>query len=107
MVLPPPKNTHSLPDLLGPDLLFLFCGINPGLQSGQLQLHFAGPGNRFWKLLHAGGFTDHVLAPAEQSILPTLGVGITNLVERPTKAASELTNDELQQGPHRLEQIVM
>jgi len=94
---PPP-----LPDLLGPDLLVLFCGINPGLRSAELGQHFARPGNRFWKLLHGGGFTDRVLRPSEQDLLPSFGVGITNLVERPTAAASELTSSELRDGRARL-----
>jgi TDG/mug DNA glycosylase family protein len=93
----------GIPDLAGPDLRVLFCGINPGMRSGELGLHFARAGNRFWKLLHAGGFTDHVLAPAEQAVLPALGIGITNLVERVTAAASELGRAELRSGAYRLE----
>jgi TDG/mug DNA glycosylase family protein len=81
----------------------LFCGINPGRLSGELGLHFARPGNRFWKLLYAGGFTDRVLLPSEQATLPALGVGITNLVERTTAAASELGHEELRAGARVLE----
>jgi TDG/mug DNA glycosylase family protein len=81
----------------------LFCGINPGTLSGELGLHFARPGNRFWKLLCAGGFTDAVLLPAEQHILPELGIGITNLVGRVTAAASELSASELREGAAQLE----
>ena len=80
----------GIADLVGPDLRVLFCRIDPGQRSGELGLHFARPGNRFWKLLHAGGFTDHVLVPSEQAVLPALGIGITNLVDRVTVAASEL-----------------
>jgi len=93
---------QALADLVGPDLRVLFCGINPGTRSGELGLHFARPGNRFWKLLYAGGFTESVLAPAEQHILPELGVGITNLVGRVTAAASELTAAELRDGATHL-----
>lgn len=96
----------SVPDLVAPGLLVLFCGINPGQRSGELHQHFARPGNRFWKLLHAGGFTDRVLLPSEQDLLPSLGVGITNLVPRTTVAASELTNEELRAGGRTLEQKV-
>ena len=71
---------QALADLVGPDLRVLFCGINPGTRSGELGLHFARSGNRFWKLLAAGGFTETVLQPAEQHTLPGLGIGITNLV---------------------------
>ena len=81
----------------------LFCGINPGTLSGELGLHFARRGNRFWKLLCAGGFTESVLLPAEQHTLPGLGIGITNLVGRPTTAASELSVAELREGATELE----
>ena len=93
----------ALADLVGPDLRVLFCGINPGRLSGELGLHFARPGNRFWKLLYAGGFTATVLQPAEQMTLPARGIGITNLVARVTTAASELSAGELREGAAELE----
>jgi len=94
---------QALADLVRPDLRVLFCGINPGKLSGELGLHFARRGNRFWKLLCAGGFTESVLSPADQPVLPELGVGITNLVGRVTTAASELGASELREGATRLE----
>jgi TDG/mug DNA glycosylase family protein len=93
---------QALADLVGPHLRVLFCGINPGTRSGELGLHFARPGNRFWKLLCAGGFTESVLSPPEQHILPGLGVGITNLAARVTAAASELSTSELRAGATQL-----
>ena len=95
----------GIPDLVGPALRVLFCGINPGQRSGELGLHFARPGNRFWKLLYAGGFTDHVFAPSEQHALPALGVGITNLVERVTVAASEGRKAPLDEVWHLLMEV--
>jgi len=97
----------AVPDLVGPDLRLLFCGINPGTLSGQLGLHFARAGNRFWKLLHAAGFTEAVLLPSEQHILPSSGIGITNLVERATAGARDLQDTELGDGARRLEAKVM
>ncbi|HXN60940.1 MAG TPA: G/U mismatch-specific DNA glycosylase [Acidimicrobiales bacterium] len=94
---------QAIADLVGPDLGVLFCGINPGTLSGELGLHFARAGNRFWKLLCAGGFTKSVLLPAEQHTLPGLGLGITNLVDRPTAGASELSAAELREGATQLE----
>ncbi len=101
--LPSCSMEQPLADLVGPDLRVLFCGINPGTLSGALRLHFARPGNRFWRLLAAGGFTPSVLAPDEQHVLPELGVGITNLVGRVTTAASELSTSELREGAIQLE----
>ena len=59
-----------LPDVVGPDLRVLFCGINPSLLSAERGHHFARPGNRFWPALHLGGFTPRVLSPDEDRTLP-------------------------------------
>ncbi|MBE1585882.1 G/U mismatch-specific DNA glycosylase [Nonomuraea angiospora] len=82
-------------DVLAPKLDVLFCGINPGLMSEATGHHFARPGNRFWPALHLSGFTPRLLAPAEQHLLPSYGLGITNIVARPSAKASELTKEEL------------
>lgn len=92
----------SVPDIVGPGLSVLFCGINPGTRSGELGQHFARPGNRFWKVLHASGFTTRLLAPAEQGELLDHGVGITNLVSRTSRAAADLTPAELRAGASEL-----
>jgi double-stranded uracil-DNA glycosylase len=94
---------QALADLTGPDLRVLFCGINPGTLSAERGLHFARSGNRFWKLLNGGGFTESVLSPEEQKILPGRGIGITNLVGRVTATASELSHLELREGAAQLE----
>jgi double-stranded uracil-DNA glycosylase len=87
-----------IPDVIAPDLKVLFCGINPGLWSGAVGLHFARPGNRFWPALHASGFTPEPLGPQRQGELPALGLGISNVVARATAKADELTRDELREG---------
>ncbi|XVV06262.1 G/U mismatch-specific DNA glycosylase [Actinosynnema sp. CA-248983] len=92
----------NLPDLVRPGLDVLFCGINPGLLSAATGHHFARPGNRFWPALHLSGFTPRRLSPAEQGELPEFGLGITNLSDRPTAKAEELTAEELRAGAVRL-----
>jgi TDG/mug DNA glycosylase family protein len=87
-----------VPDLAAPGLHVLFCGINPSLYSAAMRCHFARPGNRFWKALHLGGFTPRQLAPWECEELLALGVGITNLVDRATARAEELSPDEIRAG---------
>lgn len=84
----------------------LFCGINPGLVSAVTGHHFARPGNRFWPVLHAAGFTPRQLRPAEQDELAALGLGITNIVARATARADELTDAELVAGGVRLRALV-
>lgn len=94
---------RRVPDLIGPGLSVLFCGINPGLYSGATGLHFARPGNRFWPALHAGGFTDRVLAPWEAPLLLEAGYGITAIVRRATATAAELADEEFIAGRRALE----
>ncbi|MGO9560790.1 MAG: G/U mismatch-specific DNA glycosylase [Acidimicrobiales bacterium] len=96
----------TVPDVIAPRLTVLFCGINPGLWSAAVGHHFARPGNRFWKVLHAAGFTTTVLDPADEASILRAGLGITNLVPRATATASELTSSELRDGVDHLEQLV-
>lgn len=97
---------RAIPDVVAPGLRLLFCGINPGLWSGAVGAHFARPGNRFWKVLHAAGFTDRLLLPSEQEQLLVAGIGITNLVVRATATAEDISAQELRDGAVRLEQKV-
>jgi TDG/mug DNA glycosylase family protein len=88
----------TIADVGGPGLRVLFSGINPGLYSAATGHHFARPGNRFWPALHRSGFTPRLLHPCEQGELPSLGLGITNVVARATARADELSADELVAG---------
>jgi double-stranded uracil-DNA glycosylase len=88
----------TIPDVAAPGLRVLFAGINPGLYSAATGHHFARPGNRFWPALHASGFTPRLFRPAEQHQLLPLGLGITNVVDRATARADELTSAEIQAG---------
>jgi double-stranded uracil-DNA glycosylase len=97
---------RTIPDVIGPGLRALFCGINPGLWSGAVRHHFARPGNRFWKALAAAGFTETVLAPRDERKLLDAGLGITNLVRTATRSAAEITPAQLQEGVVRLERKV-
>src|SRR5918992_2061008 len=87
-----------LADVIGDGLRVLFCGINPGLMSAATRHHFARPGNRFWPALHLSGFTPRQLRPDEQTDLLTYRLGITNVVDRPSARADELTRAEYVAG---------
>ena len=92
----------TVPDVIAARLKVLFVGINPGLYSGAVRHHFARPGNRFWPALFRGGFTPRLLSPYEERELLKFGCGITNLVNRATANAAELTEKELRAGARRL-----
>ena len=103
---PSPKQPESaIPDVLGPDLRVLFCGINPGRVSAAARAHFANPRNDFWRLLQAAGFTRRLLTPAEQFQLLQEGVGVTNAAARTTPGSGDLRRRDFAGAAERLEGI--
>jgi double-stranded uracil-DNA glycosylase len=93
---------RSIPDVIASNLRVLFCGINPGLWSGATGHHFANPGNRFWPALQQSGFTPTRLVPGDSEAMLGLGLGLTNLVNRTTATAAELSADEMRAGAAEL-----
>ncbi|MGA2889720.1 MAG: G/U mismatch-specific DNA glycosylase [Terracidiphilus sp.] len=84
-------HSKGLPDVICFSLNVVFCGINPGMRSAAVGLHFANRTNRFWRVLHLAGFTARQLEPAEARILLDYGCGITSAVARPTISATDLS----------------
>lgn len=98
----------TVPDLVAPGLALLFVGINPGLWTAATSTHFAHPGNRFYPALLAAGIIDRLpdvnsgMTAAERIGFLARGIGISNLVQRATARADELSRDELRAGAARL-----
>ena len=95
----------AVPDVLGPDLEVVFCGINPGRWSARAGAAFANPRNDFWRLLHAAGFTPRQLEPHEQFELLRYGLGLTNAATRTTPGSSDLRAADFEGARERLEAI--
>ena len=85
-------NSLGLPDVIATSLKVIFCGINPGMRSAAVGLHFANRSNRFWRVLHLAGFTDRQLEPEEAHLMLNYGYGLTSAVARPTASANDLTH---------------
>ncbi len=102
----------TVPDLVGPGLRLLFVGINPGLWTAATSTHFAHPGNRFYPALLRANVIDRRIdrgagmTDEDRRYLVERGIGITNLVNRATPRASELTVAELRAGAARLVRFV-
>ena len=84
----------------------LFVGINPSLRSAAVGHHFAGPGNPFWRLLHAARLVPEPLTFADDVRLPEFGLALTNIVSRATRQADELSGDEYVKGRRRLAALI-
>jgi double-stranded uracil-DNA glycosylase len=93
----------AVPDILAPALRVIFCGINPGSASAAARAHFANPRNDFWRLLHASWLTPRLLAPSEQHLLPSYGLGVTNAARRTTRGSGDLRSADFAGAAERLE----
>ena len=95
-----------LKDRIAPGVRILFVGINPGVRSAQTGHHFAGPSNRFWKLLRDARLVPEPLTYLDDGRLPEFGLGITNLVPRPSPGIDTLKPGEYVAGWHVLEKKI-
>src|SRR5580704_9418583 len=106
-----PSVTHSdplqsLPDILEPGLSVVFCGINPGVLAASTGRHFAGRGNRFWRVVHLAGFTPEQISPDDDHTLLQYGCGLTTVVSRPTARADELSPGEFKAAATEFERKI-
>ena len=91
-----------LRDVLKPRPLILFVGINPSLRSEQVGHHFASPGNPFWRLLYAAKLVPTELKCEDDTRLVEFDLALTNLCQRATRSAAELSTAEMIAGRDRL-----
>ncbi|MCZ6691578.1 MAG: mismatch-specific DNA-glycosylase [Planctomycetota bacterium] len=94
----PSARLRGLPDRIPSDLRVLFVGINPGLRSAETGHHFAGPSNRFWRLLHESGLVPEHLGYEDDARVQEWGYGLTNLIPRPTSGIDGLTKEDYLSG---------
>jgi len=95
---------RTLPDLVGPNLRLLLCGLNPSEYSADVGTGFARAGNRFWPAALAAGIVTRDRDPRDAFL--GHGVGMTDLVKRATPRADALAKAEYQEGAARLERLV-
>jgi TDG/mug DNA glycosylase family protein len=95
-----------LKDRIEPGVRVLFVGINPGVRSALTGHHFAGPSNRFWKLLWESGLVPERISYPDDVRLPSWGYGMTNLVPRPSPGIDDLKPIEYVAGWKALERKI-
>lgn len=79
-----------LPDILENGLRLVFCGSAAGAASSRAGAYYAGPGNKFWPILHKTGLTPHLVAPQKFRDLPDFGIGLTDLAKHAAGSDSSL-----------------
>ena len=87
--------SNVLPDVLAPDLRIVFCGTAAGTVSAARGAYYAHPQNKFWRALHAAGLTPRLLAPAEYPLMPSFGLGLTDIAKTVSGMDKELPTGAL------------
>ncbi len=93
---------QGVPDYLKPGLRLVIVGINPGLRSGATGHHYAYAGNHFWPLLFDSGLLPERLTYESDHRTLEFDIGLTNLCERTTQEANQLSRQELAEGARSL-----
>jgi double-stranded uracil-DNA glycosylase len=102
---PKRASASAVPEVLGPGLRVVFCGINPGFVSAAARAHFANPRNDFWRLLADAGFTPRLMRPDEQFESPKFGIGLTNAAYRTTRGSGDLRRGDFAGAAERLQRL--
>lgn len=68
----------------------MVCGSAAGRRSAELRQYYAGRGNKFWSTLERVGLTPRRLLPSEFQLLPSFGIGLTDVVKAQSGSDSEL-----------------
>jgi TDG/mug DNA glycosylase family protein len=97
------QRLRTLPDIVGPGMRLLVCGLNPSLYAADVGISYGRPGNRFWPAATAAGI---VSAPRDPwHALRHHGIGFTDLVKRASVGAAELKPAEYAAGLERLDRL--
>jgi TDG/mug DNA glycosylase family protein len=95
---------RTLPEIVGPGMRLLVCGLNPSVYSADRGIAFARPGNRFWPAALLAGLVSRDRDPWHA--LHAHGVGFTDLVKRASARADALGADEYRAGVERVTRLV-
>jgi len=76
----------------------VIVGCNPSDRSARVGHYYAGRGNEFWPLLYKSGVMPEQLQHRDDKRLIEFGIGLTDLVKRPTRAVDELEREEFAEG---------
>ena len=76
----------------------IIVGCNPGNRSARVGHYYAGRGNEFWPLLYDSRVVPELLDHKDDRRMIEFGIGLTDLVKRPTSGIEELTREDFAEG---------
>ena len=90
-----------LKDVLKPSLKVVFCGTAASKKSAANKTYYAGPGNKFWKVLNDTGLTPRVFLPEEYTDLLNYDIGLTDIAKKVYG-----NDDEIKQGDYDIKSFI-
>jgi mismatch-specific thymine-DNA glycosylase len=94
----------TLPDYLRKGMKLVIVGCNPSESSVRAGHYYAGRGNLFWPTLYESGVVPEPFDYPDDRRIIEFGIGLTDLVKRPTKGIEELTREDFAEGRFVLSQ---
>jgi double-stranded uracil-DNA glycosylase len=99
----------TLPDYLRKGMKLVIVGCNPSESSVRVGHYYSGRGNQFWAMLYESGVIPEPLEYRDDKRVIEFGIGLTDLVKRPTRGTEELTREDFAEGrivlSHKLEEL--
>ena len=89
---------RTLPDHLRKGLKLVIVGCNPTESAVRVGHYYAGRENQFWPILYESGVVPEPFDYHDDKRVIEFGIGLTDLVKRPTKTTAELTREDFAEG---------
>jgi len=89
---------RTLPDHLRKGMKLVIVGCNPTESSVRVGHYYAGRDNPFWPILFESGVVPEPFDYHDDKRVIEFGIGLTDLVKRPTKTTTELTREDFAEG---------
>jgi mismatch-specific thymine-DNA glycosylase len=88
----------TLPDYLRKGMKLVIVGCNPSESSVRAGHYYAGRNNLFWPTLFESGVVPEPFDYPDDRRIIEFGIGLTDLVKRPTKGVEELKREDFAEG---------
>jgi mismatch-specific thymine-DNA glycosylase len=89
---------RTLPDYLRKGMRMILVGSNPGDRSARVGHYYAGRTNQFWPMMYDSGVIPEPLSYDDDRRILEFGIGMTDLVKRPTRGIEEIERQEFAEG---------
>ena len=76
----------------------ILVGTNPGDRAARVGHYYAGRTNQFWPIMYESGVIPEPLGYEDDRRMLEFGIGMTDLVKRPTREVEEIEREEFAEG---------